>query len=134
MCQYTFQFRQICVVTTHNNLTIKHIFFYHVNHYPHGTSIFVTNTNSQPCYHCLYVLIMSSTHFRVNLHSIVAWMSRNFLLETGTISEARPLWPNGWVFLYELSGCGFESRCSLPVYHHHKRINFISKDIPSFGI
>ena len=24
----------------------------------------------------------------------------------------RPVWLNGWVFAYELSGCGFESRCS----------------------
>ena len=24
----------------------------------------------------------------------------------------RPVWLNGWVFLYELSSCGFESRCS----------------------
>ena len=32
----------------------------------------------------LYVLMMSRTHFRVNLHSIVAWMSRNSLLEAGT--------------------------------------------------
>ena len=31
----------------------------------------------------LYILIMSHTHFRVNLYSIVAWMSRNSLLETG---------------------------------------------------
>ena len=23
-----------------------------------------------------------------------------------------PVWPNGWLFVYELSGCGFESRCS----------------------
>ena len=22
------------------------------------------------------------------------------------------VWPNGWVFVYELSGCGFESSCS----------------------
>ena len=22
-----------------------------------------------------------------------------------------PVWLNGWVFVYELSGCGFESRC-----------------------
>ena len=33
----------------------------------------------------LYVIIMSRTRFRVNLHSIVAWISRNSLLETGTI-------------------------------------------------
>ena len=35
----------------------------------------------------LYVLIMSHTRFRVNLHSIVTWMLRNSLLETGGISE-----------------------------------------------
>ena len=35
----------------------------------------------------LCVLIMSHTHFRVNLHSVVAWLSRNSLLETGVISE-----------------------------------------------
>ena len=26
--------------------------------------------------------------------------------------EFRPVWLNGWVFVYELSGCRFESRCS----------------------
>ena len=31
----------------------------------------------------LNVLIMSRTHFRMNPHSIFAWMSRNFLLEPG---------------------------------------------------
>ena len=35
----------------------------------------------------LYVLIMSRTRFRVNPHSIVAWISRNSLLETGAKSE-----------------------------------------------
>ena len=30
-----------------------------------------------------YVIIMSHTCFRVNLHSVVPWMSRNSLLETG---------------------------------------------------
>ena len=30
----------------------------------------------------LYVLVMSRTRFRANPHSIVAWMSRNSLLET----------------------------------------------------
>ena len=35
-------------------------------------------------------------------------MSRNPLLEAGAISE---VWLNGWVFVYELSGCGFESCC-----------------------
>ena len=35
----------------------------------------------------LYLLIMSRTRFRVNPHSIVAWMSRNSLLEAGAKSE-----------------------------------------------
>ena len=35
----------------------------------------------------LYVLIMSRTHFK-------------------------SVWPNGWVFVYELSGSEFESSCS----------------------
>ena len=39
-------------------------------------------TNENDC-----VIIISRTRLRVNLHSIVAWMSRNSLLETGTISE-----------------------------------------------
>ena len=44
---------------------------------------FVKNTSKSR----LFVFIVSYTYFRVNLHSIVAWMSRNSLLETGTISE-----------------------------------------------
>ena len=35
----------------------------------------------------LYVLIMSRTRFRVNLHSTVAWMSRNSLHEASAKSE-----------------------------------------------
>ena len=27
-----------------------------------------------------------------------------------------PIWLNGRVFVYELSGCGFESRCSQEIY------------------
>ena len=98
--------------------------------------------------------------FRLNPHSVVAWMSRNSLLEAGAKSEGEvtatgfefldiqattecgfslkhvrdmiktysqmhrtdkysqhssiiwPAWLNGWVFVYELSGCGFESSCS----------------------
>ena len=37
-------------------------------------------------YFWVYV-IMSRTRFRVNVHSIVVWMSRNSLLETGAIAE-----------------------------------------------
>ena len=58
----------------------------------------------------LYIIIMSRTRFRVNLYSIVAWMSRNSLLKTDAKSEV-------WVFVYELRGCGFESRC----YHSYRK-------------
>ena len=41
-----------------------------------------------------------------------------------------PVWPNGWVFLYELSGSGFESSCSHlnPVNHHSARIAKTDKE------
>ena len=29
-----------------------------------------------------------------------------------------PVWPNGWVFVYELSGCGFVSRCSHLIFRY----------------
>ena len=35
----------------------------------------------------LYVFIISRTRLRMNPHSIVAWMSRNFFLEAGAKSE-----------------------------------------------
>ena len=35
----------------------------------------------------LYVFAMSPTRFKVNPHSIVAWMSMNCLLETGSKSD-----------------------------------------------
>ena len=40
-----------------------------------------------------------------------------------------PVWLNGWVFVYELRGCGFESRCShLDVGNDKKPIlNYINK-------
>ena len=61
---------------------------------------------------CLHVLIMSRTRFRVNPHSIVVWMSRNFLLETGSISEV-------------LSDCnGTRTRSHLV---HKRTLNHLSK-------
>ena len=38
-------------------------------------------------YFWLYLFVMLRKHFRVNPHSVVVWMSRNFLLETGAKSE-----------------------------------------------
>ena len=31
----------------------------------------------------------------------------------------RPVWLNGWVFVYELSGCGFKSRCCHLNFRYH---------------
>ena len=90
----------------------------------------------------LHVFIMSRTCFRVNPHSIVTWMSSkefldnqvtiefrftlkhvhdmiktyNQLHRTGKYSQHRSIilsvWLNGWAFVYERSGSGYESPCS----------------------
>ena len=62
-----------------------------------GDNIFDTNVSNKMStlrllpflsyYSDLCVIIMSRTRFSVNLQSIVAWMSRNSLLETGMISD-----------------------------------------------
>ena len=49
---------------------------------------------------------MSHQHFRVNTHSVVAWLSKNSLFKTGTITE---VWLNVWVVIHELSGCIFSN-------------------------
>ena len=45
------------------------------------------DNNSQTLIVILCVFIITHTLFRVNLHFVVAWMSRNSLLETGAISQ-----------------------------------------------
>ena len=45
----------------------------------------VANTYLYGAIDCVF--IMSPTYFKMNLYSIVAWMSRNTLPKTGTISE-----------------------------------------------
>ena len=86
----------------------------------------------------LYVIIISRRSFIVNLYSIVClnvkeiltWSRRhiwslcdsngirthNQLVRKGTLNRLSkltiwPNWLNGWVLVYELSGCGFEFRC-----------------------
>ena len=54
----------------------------------------------------LYVIIMSRTHFRVNPH----WTEWIYTASVRCIWLFLPVWLNAWVFLYELSGCEFESR------------------------
>ena len=72
----------------------------------------------------LYVIIMTRTDFRLNPHSILAWMSRKFLLQRDTkfevtatrnepttvyfINEQSPIklnWPNDWALLWVLILC-----------------------------
>ena len=52
---------------------------------------------------------MSRTRFGVNPHSIVSLMSKNSLLEAG---RKWPVWLNGSLFVYKLSGSGFKFSCS----------------------
>ena len=79
----------------------------------------ITNLSSSPGR--LYVLIMSHTCFRVYIFTLCLpecqgtpcltqawnlkfkWLQWNSNPQTGL---------NGWLFLYKLSGCGFESCCS----------------------
>ena len=49
--------------------------------------IYKIPTNSESLEQWTCVPIMSHTHFRVDVHSPVSWMSRNSLLEAGAISE-----------------------------------------------
>ena len=75
---------------------------------------------------------MSHTCFRVNPHSIVAWMSRNSLLKAGAKSEGEvtaDVWPNGWVFVWELSGSGFESSCSHFIHHGNINVNLMIENV-----
>ena len=47
----------------------------------------VSQNSTENTYARLYVIIMSRTCSRVNLHAVLAWKSRNSLLETGVVSE-----------------------------------------------
>ena len=66
----------------------------------------------------LYVFVMSRTRFRVDPHSIVAWVSRNSLLKAGAKSAVQ-VTATG----LELSGSEFKSRCVLRVYKVFKLWN-----------
>ena len=62
-----------------------------------------------------YVLVMSCTRFRVNPYSIVAWTWSQMHRRDEYSQHSSTIWPvwlNDWVFVYELSGWGFESSCS----------------------
>ena len=98
----------------------------------------------------LHVITISRTRFRVNPHAIVClnvkehlarsrrlfWNSNdsnqiqtlNHLVRKRTLNHlAKLIWLNGWVFVNELSGCRFKSRCC-----HLKSIRF--KKIPEIKL
>ena len=89
--------------------TISEIITLHLNFVDTAWAVFIIHSyvshHNGKASARLYVLVMSRTCFRVNPHSIVAWMS---------------IWPNGWVFVYELNVSGFESSCS----HSRARIRY----------
>ena len=74
----------------------------------------------------LYVIIMSHTRFRVstlcscpNVNELLARNRRDILslsnynrIRTRNHLAKLASWLNGWMFVYEQSGCEFESRCS----------------------
>ena len=65
---------------------------------------------SQTCQFCLTICSYHVTH---------AFQSESTLYSVLNIKELlvgnRSIWLNVWVFVYKLSGCRFESRCSLSI-------------------
>ena len=48
-----------------------------------------------------------------NFASHIKWKRINLIQAIATgLKPVWPVWLNGWEFVYELSGCGFESSCS----------------------
>ena len=85
-----------------------------------------------------YVLIMSDTCFRVNPHSIVAWMSRNSLLKTGRISEVKviavtltsdnvPVWSKEFLDIQATMECGFTLNCICDIIRTYSQIHHTDK-------
>ena len=69
-------------IQIHNHLIRKRT----INHYWVITTALSCEYLSVYCI-WLYVIVLSRTIFRVNLHSILAWISRNSLHKAGAISE-----------------------------------------------
>ena len=74
----------------------------------------------------LYVIFKSRARFRVNLHSIVAWISRNFLLKTEIMLQ-----PLGIIFDDIFGPKKNDLFCPVFVFHRGKHIGII-RYIPYF--
>ena len=61
--------------------------------------------------------------FKIFFHTLIVWWlqrdSKPQPLSSWTNTQPfRSVWLNGWLFVYELSGCGFKSRCSYLNFRH----------------
>ena len=64
-------------------------------------------------YHVTYAFQSQFTLYScLNVKELVAWNRRDSNKLKWSLSEVWPVWPNGWVFVYEPSAWGFESTCS----------------------
>ena len=59
--------------------------------------------------------------------------NKNIFLQFLHVATARPVWPNDWVFVYELSGCGFESSCSHLIIHYTSVLHIFSSARSALG-
>ena len=49
---------------------------------------------------------------RTHIHLVCKWTLNHLARLPNGWPNGWPAWPNGWVFVYKLSGCGFESSYS----------------------
>ena len=56
---------------------------------------------------CSGIYVMIKMQHKYSLSDSIKTLTHIHLLRKQTLN-----WLNGWVFVYKLSGCGFESRCS----------------------
>ena len=104
----------------------------------------VKNFMERDKYIHLYVIVMSHTSFRVDLHSTVCLNVKEFLARSRrhiwSLSDSSGIRTNshlfhkqtlnGWVFVCKLSGCGFEFRsCHLIFYVY---FGITKKTLPAY--
>ena len=78
-----------------NSHHIKKILYVNTNSKENQSFSFVSGTDIKNSW--LYVLVISHTRFRVNPHSIVAWISRNWNLEFKRLQlDSNPQPPSLW--------------------------------------
>ena len=56
-----------------------------------------------------YVRVSDMTRTYSQMHRTDKYSEHSSVISKNNI---RPVWPNGWVFVYKLSSSGFESSCS----------------------